>query len=47
MSAAPSPFAERRLLVLAPTGRDGELTRELLVDAGLRVLVCADLPMLA
>jgi signal transduction histidine kinase/ActR/RegA family two-component response regulator len=33
----------RRVLVLAPTARDGEVTRTLLASAGIPVRVCADL----
>ena len=33
MNVAASASAERRILVLAPTGRDGELTCEVLADA--------------
>ena len=38
-----SPALERRVLILAPTGRDGELTRNVLAEAGIRSTVCADL----
>ncbi len=37
---------EQRLLVLAPTGRDGALTRTLLVRAGLAAEVCPDMAAL-
>ena len=37
---------ERRLLLLAPTGRDAQLTHSVLAEAGLRGAVCADLPAL-
>jgi PAS domain S-box-containing protein len=37
---------ERRLLVLAPTGRDAPLTRAVLSDAGVRCTVCRDLAQL-
>ena len=40
----PSPWLERRVLILAPTGRDAELTRGVLAEAGMRATVCADLP---
>ena len=33
MREAPSPGLERRVLILAPTGRDGELTKKLTVHA--------------
>ena len=47
MSAAPpTPSNERRLLILAPTGRDAALTRDVLGEAGIRATVCADLPSL-
>jgi signal transduction histidine kinase/CheY-like chemotaxis protein len=36
----PDPFADR-ILVLAPVGRDGPASAELLAKAGLRALVCA------
>ena len=36
-------LAERRVLVLAPTGRDAPMTRDVLAEAGIRTLVCADL----
>jgi PAS domain S-box-containing protein len=34
---------ERRVLVVAPTTRDGEITRTLLATAGLSAIVCSDL----
>jgi PAS domain S-box-containing protein len=34
---------ERRVLILAPTGRDGELTRGVLAEAGIRSTICVDL----
>ena len=40
------PSFERRILVLAPTGRDGELTRTVLAEAGIRATVCTDLPQM-
>jgi PAS domain S-box-containing protein len=44
VSAAASPaLLERRVLILAPTGRDAELTRSVLAEAGLRCVACADL----
>ncbi|HEX4333843.1 MAG TPA: ATP-binding protein [Usitatibacter sp.] len=45
--AANAALLERRVLILAPTGRDGPLTRELLCEHGIRCIVCADLPRLA
>jgi PAS domain S-box-containing protein len=39
----PSPSLERRVLILAPTGRDAELTRGVLAEAGIRSTVCDDL----
>jgi PAS domain S-box-containing protein len=41
-----SPSNERRLLVLAPTGRDAALTRTLLSEGGIRCTICTDLPHL-
>ncbi|HET9651320.1 MAG TPA: hypothetical protein VFP36_03985, partial [Usitatibacter sp.] len=40
------PGLERRLLILAPTGRDAALTQQVLGEAGLRSAACADLPTL-
>jgi PAS domain S-box-containing protein len=37
---------ETRVLVLAPTGRDGELLETVLAKAGFAAAVCADLPSL-
>ena len=37
---------DRRILVLAPRGRDAELARDALVQAGLGVTICADLEIL-
>src|SRR6476619_5665683 len=37
---------ERRLLILAPTGRDAQLTRTTLAEHGVRCTICADLPSL-
>ena len=36
-------LAERRVLILAPTGRDAPMTRDVLADGGIRTLICADL----
>ena len=46
MSSAPQPSFERRILVLAPTGRDAQLTLSVLAEAGIRALACPDLPAL-
>jgi len=46
MSEATRLHLERRLLILAPTGRDAALTQTVLADAGLRSTICSDLPML-
>ena len=46
MTEAGSPSHERRLLVLAPTGRDAPLTRSVLAEAGIRCTICRDLPHL-
>jgi PAS domain S-box-containing protein len=40
------PSFERRVLVLAPTGRDATLTRDVLSEAGIRTTICSDLPKL-
>jgi PAS domain S-box-containing protein len=37
---------ERRILLLAPVGRDAELTRRVLGEAGIEAAICPDLPML-
>ncbi len=34
---------ERRVLILAPTGRDAPLARELLAEQGIYSFACADL----
>ncbi len=48
MSSLPPPAAslERRVLILAPTGRDAELTRGVLGDAGIRCTSCTDMNQL-
>lgn len=46
MSPAPRPSAERRVLILAPTGRDAQLTRSILAEVGIRSLPCDSLAML-
>jgi PAS domain S-box-containing protein len=38
---------ERRLLILAPIGRDAELSRTMLAEHGIRCHICADLNALA
>ena len=43
MREIPSAVLERRVLILAPTGRDGELTKGVLAEAGIRAAVCPDL----
>ena len=47
MREAPNPTLERRVLILAPTGRDGELTRGVLAESGIRATVCSDLASMA
>ena len=42
----PQASVERRLLVLAPTGRDAQLAQTVLGEAGVRCTVCRDLPQL-
>ena len=46
MTSAPQPSFERRILILAPTGRDAQLTQGVLAEAGIRSFACADLPSL-
>ena len=46
MTDSPQPILERRILVLAPTGRDSQLTQGVLAEAGLRSMICEDLPKL-
>lgn len=43
MRAAPDA-ADERILILAPRGRDAQLSRDLLVGEGLSAEICADLP---
>ena len=43
MSDSARRLAERRVLILTPTGRDGPLTRDVLAEAGIRSLACANL----
>jgi PAS domain S-box-containing protein len=47
MNEVASPSLERRLLILAPTGRDAPLTRSLLAETGVRCTVCTDIQHLA
>ena len=46
MDVPQQPALERRVLVLAPTGRDAELTRTVLAEAGIRATLCDDLAAL-
>jgi PAS domain S-box-containing protein len=46
MSTDVNHEAERRVLLVAPTTRDGDVTRSLLAQAGLACLVCEGLPAL-
>jgi PAS domain S-box-containing protein len=46
VSSTPQPAFERRILILAPTGRDAQLTQSVLAEAGIRSLACPDLPTL-
>ena len=46
MSEASRSLLERRVLVLAPIGRDAELTRAMLAEHGIRSAVCGDLGQL-
>ncbi len=43
MIGAPPASNERRVLIFTPTGRDAQLTQEVLADAGMRSAVCTDL----
>ena len=43
MTEAGSPSHERRVLILAPTGRDAQLTRSVLAESGIRSTACRDL----
>jgi len=45
-SAVSQLLLERRLLILAPTGRDAQLSRTMLAEHGVRCAICADLPSL-
>jgi PAS domain S-box-containing protein len=40
-------LAERRVLILAPTGRDAPMARDVLAEEGIRGVVCADVAELA
>ena len=42
MNETPTDF-EMRVLMLAPTPRDGEITHQLLVAEGIRCMVCRDI----
>ena len=46
MSEAPPALLERRVLVVAPTGRDAPLTRTVLAESGIRSTICRDLVQL-
>ena len=46
MSASTAALLERRILVLAPTGRDAQLTRGILAEVGIRCTICTDVPHL-
>jgi PAS domain S-box-containing protein len=46
VSQPPRPSVERRVLILAPTGRDAQLTRSILAEVGIRSLPCDSLAML-
>jgi PAS domain S-box-containing protein len=43
MSESPNRLAERRVLIVAPTGRDAALARDVMGEAGVRAAICADL----
>jgi PAS domain S-box-containing protein len=47
VSEASEALLERRVLVLAPTGRDASMTREVLGEQGIRCTICANLDQLA
>ena len=47
MNEATRLAAERRVLILAPTGKDGLLTHAILAEAGIRSLACQNLAHLA
>ena len=47
MADGPAGQSEHRVLVLAPTRRDGELAREVLAAGGVAAVCCADLASLA
>jgi PAS domain S-box-containing protein len=46
VTQAGSPSHERRLLILAPTGRDAPLARSVLGESGIRSTACRDLAQL-
>jgi PAS domain S-box-containing protein len=45
-ASAAQALLERRVLILAPTGRDAQLSRAMLGEHGIRCAICADLPTL-
>ena len=45
-SPATQVLLERRLLILAPIGRDAQLSRTMLAEHGIRCTICPDLPAL-
>ncbi|HEY7929422.1 MAG TPA: ATP-binding protein [Steroidobacteraceae bacterium] len=47
MAEAPAVVDDQRVLILPPTRRDGEVTRELLQRSGLSSVVCQDAALLA
>ena len=51
MKDAPRPYSrpstERRVLILAPTGRDAQITRSVLAEVGIRSMPCPDLATLS
>ena len=46
MTDALQRLAERRVLILTPTGRDAPLTRDILAETGIRSVACDDLAQL-
>ena len=47
MAELPQALLERRVLILAPTGRDASMTRTVFAEHGIRCVACLDLPNLA
>jgi hypothetical protein len=43
LESSASTENDRRLLILAPTKKDGIITEALLLDTGIRVMICASL----